>query len=81
MFYNQYPYNIFDPNAIEVYIKNQQMIEQHHNEQQRTILEMRKAIADYCSAARKITLDYQQQAFNACLDEIMIQAIKDGYNV
>ena len=39
---------------------------------------MKKAIADYCKAARKVSPDYQQIAINECLQEIILQATKDG---
>ena len=84
MFYNQYPYVIFNQNSLETYIRTQKEIndfQQHHIEQQQNIIEMRKAISDFCRAANKVTFDYQQQAMNACLEEIMLQAIQDGYNL
>ena len=42
-------------------------------------MDMKKAIADYCKAARKVAPDYQQIAINECLQEIILQATKDGY--
>ena len=84
MFYNQYPYNIFNHNSLDEYIRQQQKINEekmHHMEQQKNIIEMRKAIKDYCKAAKMVTPDYHQQAMNACLEEIMLQAIQDGYNL
>lgn len=80
MTYNQFPYNIFDQNSIEGYIGQQHNMlqEQHHSEQQRNIVDMRKAISDYCRAARKITPDYHQRAIESCLEEILGQALLDG---
>ncbi len=83
MFYNQYPYNLFSQEIIESMLKSQQSIninQLHHIEQQENIMHIRKAISDYCDAARKVSPDYQQIALKACIDEIMIQAAKDGVN-
>lgn len=52
--------------------------QQHHVEQQRNIVDMRKAISDYCRAARKITPDYHQKAIESCLEEILGQALLAG---
>ncbi|WP_085022298.1 hypothetical protein [Anaerovibrio sp. JC8] len=81
MFYNQYPYSIFNQNSLSLHneLQTEKDAKQHHLEQQKYILEMRKAIADFCRAARKITEDYQQQSMNACIEEILIQAKQDGY--
>lgn len=84
MFYNQYPYTIFNQSSLDAYIKQQLEINEekkHHMEQQKNIIEMRKAIKDYCKAAKMVTPDYQKQAMNACLEEIMLQALKDGYSI
>lgn len=81
MFYNRFPYTIFDQSTIDEYIRQQQekiKEEQHHIEQQNHITEMRKAVADYCRAAKKVSPEYQRQAINVCLEEIMLQAIHDG---
>ena len=81
MFNNQYPYNIFSQNEINTYIAATQReadILKHNSEQQKNILQMRKAIRDYIEAARKITPDFQQEAFSQCMDEILLQAAKDG---
>ncbi len=83
MIYNQYPYNLFSQKTIESMLKTQQSISSnqlHHKEQQENIIHIRKAISDYCDAARKVSSDYQQIALKACIDEIMIQAAKDGLN-
>jgi len=50
--------------------------QQHHAEQQKNIVEMRKAIQDYYEAARKVSPEYQQIAIDQCLQEIVIQASK-----
>lgn len=81
MFYNQYPYTLFSQKSLDDYIRHQQDIidaRQHRKEQQENIDKMRKAIKDYCHASKKITPDYQQQAINACLEEIILQAMQDG---
>ena len=80
LFYNQYPYSIFDQTILSNYYQNQKILiaQQHSLEQQKNILELRKAIADYCNAARKITEDYRDQAMKECLEEILLQAAKDG---
>ena len=77
MNYNVYPYNIFNQNTLMGY--SQQSIsfnQQYHAEQQKNIVEMRKAIQDYCEAARKVSPEYQQMAIDQCLQEIVIQASK-----
>lgn len=82
MFYNQYPYNIFNQNFLAEYMTQQQRfneIQQHHMEQQKNIIDMRKAISDYCKAAKKVSPDYQQEAMDQCLQEIMIQAGMNGF--
>ena len=81
MLYNEYPYNIFNQNSIAEYIRQQQHmqeIQQYHEEQKKNIMDMRKAIADYCKAARKVSPEYQPVATEQCLQEIMTQADMDG---
>ncbi len=58
--------------------KQKQEVQQHHKDQQENILSIRKAIRDYCNAARKVSPDYQNAAFNACMEEIMIQMMQDS---
>ena len=41
--------------------------QQHDAEQRREIANIVKAVHDYFDAARKITPEYQQMAFNACI--------------
>ena len=77
MNYNEYPYSIFNQSSLTDY--NQQNIDyiqqcQYHAEQQKNILEMRKAIKDYCEASRKVSPEYQNMAIDQCLQEIVIQA-------
>ncbi|WP_074886659.1 hypothetical protein [Butyrivibrio proteoclasticus] len=55
-------------------------LQQHQAEQQKNILEMRKAIRDYCEAAQKVSAEYQQMAIDACLREIVIQVAKNDTN-
>lgn len=75
MNYSDYPYNIFNQNSLLNYgQQNIINLQQHHAEQQKNILEMRKAIRDYCEAARKVSPEYQQIAIDQCLQEIVIQA-------
>lgn len=77
MNYTDYPYNIFNQNSLLNYGKqNINDYQQYHVEQQKNIVEMRKAIRDYCEAARKVSPDYQQIAIDQCLQEILIQANK-----
>lgn len=77
MNYTDYPYNIFNQNSLLNYGKqNINDYQQYHVEQQKNIFEMRKAIRDYCEAARKVSPDYQQIAIDQCLQEILIQANK-----
>ncbi|MBR3721331.1 MAG: hypothetical protein IKN12_01065 [Selenomonadaceae bacterium] len=77
MNYTDYPYNIFNQNSLLNYGKqNINDYQQYHVEQQKNIVEMRKAIRDYCEAARKVSPEYQQIAIDQCLQEILIQANK-----
>mgnify|MGYP007102091404 CR=1 FL=1 len=75
MNYTDYPYNIFNQNSLLNYgNQNVNDYQQYHEEQQKNIIEMRKAIRDYCEAARKVSPEYQQRAIERCLQEIIIQA-------
>ena len=77
MYFENYPYNIFNPRYFEqAYI--QQLENQRNMEQQKNIYDMVKAISDYCEAARKIHSDYQQKAIEACLQEIVRQMSIDN---
>ena len=81
MMYENYPYSIFNPNYL---INAQQMFQQaveaqqKHNEQQKNIADMVKAISDYCEAGRKLAPEYRQQAMQACWAEILCQMAKDS---
>ena len=80
MIYNQYPYNIYNPTYINpAYEAQRQQAEaqRKHWEQQKKIGDMVKAISDYFKAAREIEPEYQQEAMNACLAEIAVQAAID----
>ena len=79
MYYNQYPYNIFNQVMLANYSSisvDQQGALRHETEQKENILKMRKAIADYCDAAKKVTPDYHECAMWNCLEEIVVQAMK-----
>lgn len=77
MNYSNYPYNIFDQNSLLNFgMQNENNLQQYHVEQQKNIIDMRKAIRDYCEAARKVSPEYQQIAIDQCLQEIVIQASK-----
>ncbi len=84
MIYNQYPYSIYNPTYVnsaylqQLEIQRQQVeAERKYWQQQEKIKDMVKAISDYCKAAREIEPEFQQQAINACLVEIGIQAAID----
>ena len=82
MIYNQYPYKIYNPAYVNSTdsqpLETQcQQAERRHWEQQKKIGDMVKAISDYCSAAREIEPEYQQEAMNACIAEIARQAAFD----
>lgn len=46
----------------------------HQNEQLNYILEMKKALTDFCSATKKVSPDYQQYAMEVIMAEILKQA-------
>ena len=84
MIYNQYPYSIYNPTYVnpsylqQLEAQRQQVEAQRkHWEQQKKIGDMVKAISDYFEAARDIEPEYQQEAMNACLAEIAVQAAID----
>lgn len=76
MYYNNYPYGIFNPAYLNQY-RFQQTEIKRQCEQQKNIRDMVKAIADYCDAVRKVHPDFRQVAIDACLAEIACQATKD----
>ncbi len=84
MIYNQYPYSIYNPTYVnpdylqQLEAQRQQIEAQRkHLEQQKKITDMVRAISDYCSAAREIEPEYQQEAIAACLIEISRQVAID----
>ena len=84
MIYNQYPYSIYNPTYVNpAYLqqleaqRQQAEARRKHWEQQKKIADMVKAISDYFEAARDIEPEYQQEAMNACLAEIAVQATID----
>jgi hypothetical protein len=84
MNYNQYPYHIYNPIYVnQDYLQQLQAQQQQaeaqrkHWEQQKKIGDMVKATSDYFRAAREIKPEYQQEAMNACLAEIAMQAAID----
>ena len=75
MNYSEYPYNIFNQSSLLSFgQQNTYSLQKYHVEQQKNIVDMRKAIRDYCEAARKVSPEYQQIAVDQCLQEIVIQA-------
>ena len=74
--FNQYPYSIFNQTMLRDNVFFTSSFDNYHNEQMQYIMEMRKAIADYCRAARKVQSDYQQIALEHCLQEIILQSQK-----
>ncbi len=79
MIYNQYPYNIYNPNYLEksylqmLRTNMQKEAQNKHFEQQMKIKDMVKAISDYCEAAREIEPQYWQEATVACVAELCRQ--------
>ena len=65
-----YPYGLFNTGGIAQYSNLDVTRQIEQNEQQKHILEMTKAIRDYCEAARQIKPEYQQLAFVACFTEL-----------
>ena len=72
--YNQYPYNLFNSSYINNYNAQQMEAQRKYWEQQGKIRDLVKALHDFLDAAKDITPEYQQQAFDACCAEIAIQA-------
>ena len=70
--YYQYPYNLFNQEYLsQAYFRQIQI--QKNIEQRKKIADAVKAISDYCTAARDIEPEYQPEAFQACLAEIIRQ--------
>ena len=70
--YIQYPYNIFNQLYLSAdYLKQHKL--QRHIEQQTNVADMVKTISDFCTATREIDPEYQQEAVQACIAEIVWQ--------
>lgn len=65
-FYNQ----MFNPQYVNPDYYHEMQRQQHEFEQQKEIVNAVKAIHDLCEAVKKIDVNHQQQAFNACLFEL-----------
>ena len=77
MSYSQYPFNIFNQDLLAVQMRQQMIINEqvrHQNEQLSHILEMKKALNDFFSAAKKVSPDYQPYAMEVIMAEILKQA-------
>ena len=77
MSYSQYPYTIFNQDLLAEQMRQQMIINEqirHQNEQLNYILEMKKALNDFCKAAKKVSPDYQPYALNIIMAEILKQA-------
>lgn len=77
MSYSQYPFNIFNQNLLAEQMRQKMIISEqirHQNEQLNHILEMKKAINDFCSVAKKVSPEYQKYAMEEIMAEIMKQA-------
>lgn len=75
--YNQYPYNLFNPNYINNYNNQQIEAQRKYWEQQGKIRDLVKALHDFLDAAKDISPEYQQQAFEACCAMVAAQAAKE----
>jgi hypothetical protein len=69
MTYNNYPYNFFNQDTMSQY-SQQPGFQRYHNEQQKNILDMVKALSDFIDAAQKISPEYRQRATDACFAEL-----------
>ena len=76
MIYDNYPFGIFNPAYLTPFDRQALEAQRRHMEQQKNIADMVKAISDYFDASRKISPDYQQQAMQACMIEIIQQIEK-----
>ena len=77
MSYSQYPFNIFNQDLLAEQMRQQMIINEqirHQNEQLNYILEMKKALNDFCNAAKKVSPDYQQYA----MEEIILGILKQA---
>ena len=73
MHYTNYPYGIFNTDGLNTAKFDQYAQQLKAAEQQKHVLEMVKAISDYCEAARQVEPEYQQVAITACLIELIGQ--------
>ena len=65
-------YHMFNPQYVNHdYLYQLRQREQHALEQRQEIAKAVKALHDYCAAARKITPEYQQEAFYACAAAVL----------
>lgn len=63
---------MFNPQYVnQDYLYQLRQQEQHAWEQRQEIAKAVKALHDYCAAARKITPEYQQEAFYACAAAVL----------
>ena len=63
---------MFNPQYVnQDYLYQLKQREQHALEQRQEIAKAVKALHDYCAAARKITPEYQQEAFYACAAAVL----------
>lgn len=62
---------LFNPQYANQAYLQQLHWQQHDAEQRREIANIVKAVHDYFDAARKITPEYQQMAFNACIAAVV----------
>lgn len=72
MSYSQYPYNIFNQDLLAEQMSQHNIINEqirYQNEQLTHIFEMKKAINDFCSAAKKVSPEYQQYAMSVIMAE------------
>lgn len=77
MSYNQYPFNIFNQDLLAEQMRQKMIISEHirhQNEQLNHILEMKKAINDFCSAAKKVSPEDQKYA----MEEIILGILKQA---
>lgn len=63
----------FNPRYANVEYLRQLQLQQQDAEQRREITNIVKAIHDYFDAARKITPEYQQMAFDACIAAVVAE--------
>lgn len=63
----------FNPQYVNASYFHQLQQQQHDLEQQQEIRNIVKAIHDYFDVARKISPEYQQAAFNACVAAVFAE--------